>query len=201
MPEGVDPALLGIWSSIGLSGNAQPAPLDPGLVGYWQAKGELNGRPAIFVWRIGDAGYAVLTVISTLDGELTAENGELSVEPGDGEELRRDLQAAGARHVRNDRRNRNDPLAAARHRHRSGLNRTGDARRRMRLTRTRCSPRHSAVARAGRPLPSRRVSRLRLAMRPVSFGSTRISASLGSAAASACARRRPWPGPGGGCRR
>ena len=85
MPEGVDPALLGIWSGIGLGGNTQQAPLDPGLVGYWRATGELDGRPAIFVWRIGDAGYAVLTVISTLEGELTAENGELSVEPGDGE--------------------------------------------------------------------------------------------------------------------
>ncbi len=85
MPDGVDPALLGIWSGVGLTGNTQQAPLDPGLVGYWQATGELDGRPAIFVWRIGDAGYAVLTVISTLEGDLTAENGELSVEPGDGE--------------------------------------------------------------------------------------------------------------------
>jgi hypothetical protein len=85
MPDGVDPALLGIWSGIALTGNAPQGPLDPGLVGYWQAHGEQNGLPAIFVWRIGSAGYAVLTVVSTLEGELTAENGELSVEPNGGE--------------------------------------------------------------------------------------------------------------------
>lgn len=85
MPEDVDPVLLGIWSNVGLTGNAPQGPLEAGLVGYWQAKGEKDGGPVVYVWRIGDGGYAVLTVVSTLEGELEADNGSLSVSPDEGD--------------------------------------------------------------------------------------------------------------------
>lgn len=85
MPEGVDPALLGIWSGIGLTGNAPIGPIEATLVGYWQAKAEQDGAPVTYIWRINDQGYAVLTVVSTLEGELTAEGGVLEVSPDEGD--------------------------------------------------------------------------------------------------------------------
>jgi hypothetical protein len=85
MPGGVDPALLGIWSAVGLTGNAPRGPLDPALIGYWQATVEVNGTPVTYVWRINDEGYAVLTIVSTLAGELSAADGLLELSPDDGE--------------------------------------------------------------------------------------------------------------------
>jgi hypothetical protein len=46
---------------------------------------EENGAPTAYVWRINDEGYAVLTVVSTLEGELSAEDGLLELSPDEGD--------------------------------------------------------------------------------------------------------------------
>lgn len=85
MPKGIDPSLLGIWSGIGLTGNAPIGPIEAVLVGYWEAAGEQDGLPVTYIWRINDQGYAILTIVSTMEGELTAEEGVLEVAPDEGD--------------------------------------------------------------------------------------------------------------------
>jgi len=86
MPTGIDPIFFGIWSSVPLSGNAPVGPLDPALVGYWQADGDPDIEERL-VWRISDSGYAVLTAVSRLEGEITVEEGRFELEPEDGDSV------------------------------------------------------------------------------------------------------------------
>ncbi|MGD9742536.1 MAG: hypothetical protein AB7V53_07825 [Dongiaceae bacterium] len=87
MPKGIDPIFFGIWSSVPLSGNAPVGPLDPALVGYWQADGDPDIEERL-VWRISDSGYAVLTAVSRLEGEITVEEGRFALEPEAGDGVR-----------------------------------------------------------------------------------------------------------------
>lgn len=94
MPKGVDPLFLGIWNRISLTGNAPTGPLEPGLVGYWQATGNEDIEETL-VWRISDGGLAFLTVVSTIRGELSVEDGQFELEPEDGETFEGTYQMRG----------------------------------------------------------------------------------------------------------
>jgi hypothetical protein len=83
-PEGVDSVFLGIWSQIPLGGMAH-GPIDPAMVGLWRAEVESDGAKTIMVWRIPPDGYAVLTPIVTVEGELEADEGTLKIEPNQGD--------------------------------------------------------------------------------------------------------------------
>ncbi len=93
-PPGVDPDFLGIWTQIPLGGMAH-GPLDPAVIGLWRATLDGPERPSVLVWRIGAAGYSVLTEIITVSGDLSAENGEMKFIPADGEPIALTYQFQG----------------------------------------------------------------------------------------------------------
>jgi len=84
-PSRVDPALLGLWTGIPLTGNRQPGPLDPGLVGLWEGQGTVDGAPVELVWRIAPAGLSVLTTVYAQPGRLEAADGRIVFLPTRGE--------------------------------------------------------------------------------------------------------------------
>jgi len=93
-PEGVDSVFLGIWSQIPLSG-MEHGPIDPAMIGLWRAETENNGAKTIMVWRIPPDGYAVLTPIVTVEGELEADAGTLKVEPDQGDRFQSSYKFQG----------------------------------------------------------------------------------------------------------
>jgi hypothetical protein len=93
-PEGVDSVFLGIWSQIPLSG-MQHGPIDPAMVGLWRAESDSDGAHTIMVWRIPPDGYAILTLIVTIKGDLEADAGALEVSPDHGEDFKASYQFQG----------------------------------------------------------------------------------------------------------
>lgn len=93
-PEGVDSVFLGIWSQIPLGGMAH-GPVDPAMVGLWRAESDGDGAHTIMVWRIPPDGYAVLTLIVTVKGDLEADEGALEVSPDHGDSFKASYKFQG----------------------------------------------------------------------------------------------------------
>lgn len=85
-PAGIDPDFLRIWTQAP-PGNTPAGPVEPTMIGLWQATLEGAASPTILVWRIPPAGFAALSEIITLSGELSAENGEMELLPETGEPI------------------------------------------------------------------------------------------------------------------
>jgi hypothetical protein len=85
-PAGIDPDFLRIWTQAP-PGSTPGGPVEPTMIGLWQATLEDAASPTILVWRIPPAGFAALTEIITLSGELSAENGKMELLPETGEPI------------------------------------------------------------------------------------------------------------------
>lgn len=85
-PAGIDPDFLRVWTQAP-PGNTPEGQVEPTMIGLWQATLEGAASSTILVWRIPPAGFAALTEIITLAGELSAENGEMELLPETGEPI------------------------------------------------------------------------------------------------------------------
>ena len=85
-PAGIDPDFLRVWTQ-SPPGTTPGGSVEPTMIGLWQATLEDAASPTILVWRIPPAGFAALTEIITLSGELSAENGRMELLPGTGEPI------------------------------------------------------------------------------------------------------------------
>lgn len=93
-PDGIDPDFLKIRAQVP-PGSTPVGTVESQLIGLWQATPEGAASPTILVWRIPAAGFAALTEVVTASGQLSAENGKMTMNLDNGSTIATDYLLQG----------------------------------------------------------------------------------------------------------